>query len=93
LGISGGHYEGDSPEMKIQTNWYSYNEFNAEQIKKFVETDVKKELEGVVFERAKELGTKKTYKMGIDCKMLTLFKTGKIDFDKLSVLTYSDCEI
>ena len=36
---------------------------------------------------------KASYTQGIDCKLLTLFKDGKISWDTLRTLVYSDCEI
>ena len=33
------------------------------------------------------------YTISIDCKLLTLFKDGKISWDTLRTLVYSDCEI
>jgi len=91
--LSGGSYEGDSPEASIEIKWYKYEPLSENAIKGIVEREVKAILREKIYIRAKELGSKTGYTRDVDCKLLGLFKTEKIDFDTLVAISYSDCSI
>jgi len=91
--LSGGSYEGDSPEACIEIKWYKYEPLSENAIKGIVEREVKAILREKIYIRAKELGSKNGYTRDVDCKLLGLFKTEKIDFDTLVAISYSDCSI
>jgi hypothetical protein len=91
--LSGGSYEGDSPRANIDVRWYVFEPLTEEYIKTLLEREVKEILRESIFKRAKELGSTKNWSQAVDCKLLGLFKNGKIDFDTLVSISYTDCSI
>lgn len=60
---------------------------------KFALDDVNYQFGDLIFKRAKELNPEIKYKTLVDCKIVSLFKDGKIDFNTLVTLTYTNCKI
>jgi hypothetical protein len=92
--LIGVDYEGDSPSANIDMSWYVFDkETSIAKIPSLVKSKVKQEMKQRLFARAKELNTKVNYSQEADCKLLGLFSDGKIDFDTLVSIIYTDCSI
>jgi len=92
--VTSGTYEGDSPDTGVEISWYSVSmKDQLAKIPNLASTELRSFIVDRVFHRAKMMGTNKNWGLAVDCKLVSLFKEGKIDFDTLVTITYSDCSI
>jgi hypothetical protein len=90
--VCSGSYEGDSPSTSVKATWYELLTEPELKIPTYLNHQLRSIVSSLVFVRAKELGTIK-FEQQIDCKLLSLFKEDKIDFDTLVSISYTDCSI
>jgi hypothetical protein len=81
-------YNGDPFSIcTAKVNWYELKEWSEESFQTHIKNQLRREL------TARLQPAKVSYPKTIDCKLLTLFKEGSIDWITLQKLVYSDCEI